>query len=144
MKVIFMQNVAGVARKGDVKDVKMGYWRNFLLPGDFAKEATPAVLKQVEGEKKQESETVEARISQLAQAVKELEKEQLVIEAKADEKGGLFAGIDEEKIVDLIKERLKVKIPAKFIKLEKPIKQIGVYDIPVKDAILKLEVKAES
>lgn len=144
MKVVFIQNVAGVARKGDVKDVKMGYWRNFLLPGGLAKEATPAVLKQFEEEKRREAETIEARIAQLAQAIKKLEKEQLVVEAKADEKGGLFAGIDEEKIADLIKEKLKLEIPAKFIKIEKPLKQIGVYDIPVKDTVLKLEVRAES
>ncbi len=144
MKVVFIQNVAGVAQKGDVKDVKAGYWRNFLLPGGLAKGATPTVLKQAEEEKKREVETIEARIVQLAQAIKKLEKEQFVIEAKADEKGSLFAGIDEKKISDLIKEKLNLEIPAKFIKIEKPLKQVGIYDIPVKDAVLKLEVKAES
>ncbi len=144
MKVIFVKDVPGVAHKGQVKEVKVGFWRNFLRAGDLAREATPQLIELAEKEKEKEISRVKESEQVLAKAVKGLENEALVMEMNADEKGNLFEGVTSEKISERINEVLKLDIPAKFIKLEKPIKKIGLHVIPVKEISFKLEIKAKA
>jgi large subunit ribosomal protein L9 len=140
MKVILLQNVPELGQKDDVKEVKVGYWRNFLLARDLAVAATPDLIEQAKKRREEQLKQKEVGEEKLAGILKELKDQVLTIEAKADEKGNLFAGIDAKKITEAVKEKLNFEIPVDAIKLEKPIKKIGPYEIPVKDITLKVEV----
>lgn len=143
MKVILFQNIAGVGQKYDVKEVKPGYWRNFLFPNNLAKEATQEALKQLEIRRQKELGRKKIREEKILEAAKELSEKKLIMEAKADEKGNLFAGIKADKIAKFLKENLNLDIDENLIKLKKPIKQVGSYEIQVGGANFKLEVRIQ-
>ncbi|MBU2633119.1 50S ribosomal protein L9 [Patescibacteria group bacterium] len=143
MKVILLQNVTGLGQKDDVKEVKVGYWRNSLLPQGLAIEATESLLKQAEIRKEKEKEAKEYEKKQFTKLLEGLKDQTLVIERKADDTGSLFDGIDTKELAEIIKEKMRFEIPAEIIKLEKPIKKTGIHEVPVGDTVLKVEVKAE-
>jgi len=143
MKVILLQNVPSLGNKDDVKEVKVGYWRNSLLPQGLAVEATEHLLKQAEARKEKEKEAKEYEENQRAKTLEELKDKTLTIERKADDTGSLFDGIDAKELVGIIKEKRGFEIGEDLIKLEKPIKKIGTYEVPIRDVILKVEIVAE-
>lgn len=144
MKVILKQNVAGVGQKDDTKEVKVGYFRNFLLPGGLAVEATDALLKEAEKMKKKREEQKVYEEKQKEKMLEELKDKALVIERKADETGSLFDGIDAKELSEIINKQLRFEVSPDLIKLEKPIKKIGIHEVLVKDNILKVEVVSSS
>ena len=102
MKVIFLQDVKGKGKKGDVKNVADGYAQNFLIKNGLAKEATTASLSTLAGQKKAE-EKHNAELLAKAKELKEfLEKEETVvtIKAKAGEDGRLFGAIPAKQIAE--------------------------------------------
>ena len=139
MKVIFVQDVAGVGRKGEVKEVKDGYARNFLIPNKKAEFATPqaverAKLKQssLEAEKQIQESLAKSSIEVLGGADLSLKK-------KANEKGHLFEQVHPEEISQLLQDTLKVELGPEFLKIEKPIKEIGDHKIEVQIGKVKGE-----
>lgn len=143
MKVILLQNVPNLGQKDEVKEVKTGYWRNFLLPNNLGVLATPKLLEQAEKRREEAAKQEETENKKIAKDLEKIKDKILVIKTKADEKGNLFAGINTKDISELIKKETKVDIASEFIEIEKPIKEIGIHEVPVKGFILKIEVKPE-
>jgi len=141
MQVILKDNVSGLGQKDDIKEVKSGYWRNFLLPHGLAVEATSGLLEQAEKRSKEREKQQEEQEKKLALALKDLKEKVLIIEAKADEKGSLFEGIGAEKIIEALKEQMKMKVSVNTIELKEPIKKIGQHEVKIKNIVLKIEVK---
>lgn len=141
MKVIFTQDVAGLGRKDDVKEVRRGYWRNFLLPRNLAIEATASAMAKAEERKKQAEELKEYQEKQRAKILENMREKTLEVEKRADKTGTLFDGLDTKELARLIVEKLRIEIPGELIKLEKPIKKIGLHEVAVGDSVLKIEVK---
>ncbi len=142
IKVILTKDVPGLGQKDDIKDVKPGYWRNFLLPQEAAVEATPGLLIQAENKQKERDEKKEFEAKQLAKILEDIKKKVLEVEKKADETGSLFDKLDIKELAELIKEKLRVEIPVEMIKLEKPINKIGSHEVSIgEDAKLKVEIK---
>jgi len=143
MKVVLMDNIPNLGQKFDIKSVKPGYWRNFLLPRGLAVMATPPVLKQMESRRAAYLEQLRAQEEKFLKDLEAIAEKGILIEVKADEKGNLFAGVDEKAITRAI-EKNGLSIPSGLINLKKPIKKIGSYEIPVKEKILKVEIVQES
>lgn len=143
MKIILLQNVPGLGQKNEVKNVKTGYWRNFLLPGNLAAMATPRLIEQLSHRKEKKTETKEYKEIQLAKLLEDLNGQTLKIVRKAGEKGTLFDGIDAKELVKEIAEKMRFELPLDLIKLEKPIKKIGVYEVLIGDSKLNVEIIAE-
>src|SRR5574337_96870 len=104
MKVIFLQDVKGKGKRGEVKEVPTGFAQNFLIKKNLAKEATGKAMAELKGQVKAEQKA-EAEILAEAQALKaELEKETTIVEVKekvgAD--GRLFGAINSKKIADAL------------------------------------------
>lgn len=129
MKVILLQDVAGVGKKWDVKEVKSGYARNYLLPQNLAVLAAPPAVKEAQFKQKQETQKRALQEALLEKTLDALRDFTFVIERRANEKGHLFDGLDIKEIAGLIKEKFKIEIPGERIKLEKSIKEIGKYKI---------------
>lgn len=134
MKVIFLQDVKGKGRKGEVKDVPDGYGHNFLIKKGLAKEATNAAMSQLEGQKKAQAKH-DAEILEEAIHLKNLlEKENTIVEikAKAGEDGRLFGSIPSKQIAEALEKQYKVKIDKRKLELHQPIRSLGFTDVPVK------------
>lgn len=150
MKVIFLQDVKGKGKKGDVKEVPNGYAQNFLLKNNLAKEANKSSISQLAGQKKAQ-EKQEAEILEEAKELKGfLEKEETIVElkAKAGEDGRLFGSIPSKQIAEGLNKQYKVKLDKRKIELNNPIRTLGYTNVPVKlhhevTATIKVHVVAE-
>ena len=134
MKVIFLQDVKGKGKKGDVKNVADGYAQNFLIKNGLAKEATNASLSTLAGQKKAE-EKHNAELLAKAKELKEfLEKEETVvtIKAKAGEDGRLFGAIPAKQIAEEFNKTFNVSLDRRKFELAAPIRALGFARVPVK------------
>lgn len=132
MKVIFMKDVKGTGKKGEVKKVSPGYARNYLFKNNLAVEATSGNLKKLEAEnKKAKQEEQEER--QEAEALKEAIAEITVeLKAKAGEGGRLFGSITNKQIADALRKDFGHKVDRRKIELDQPIRTLGYTNVPVK------------
>jgi large subunit ribosomal protein L9 len=131
MKVVLLQNVDKVGKKFEIKEVKDGYARNFLLPNSLAKIATEEVVEwaamQREALEKQAVEGLK-EIQELASKIDGLE---VIISTKVGEKNELYEKINQQKIADKIKE-MGFKIKKDQVVLENPIEEVGEFPVKIK------------
>ncbi|MFA5937139.1 MAG: 50S ribosomal protein L9 [Candidatus Paceibacterota bacterium] len=131
MQVIFLQDVPRVGKKYDIKKVNDGYAVNFLFPKKWAIMATPKAIAEVEMHKKEIVIEREVQEDLLIKNLEEIKGKSIIIKAKADEKGHLFSAIHNKMIVEVMDKECHVQISEKFIDLEKQIKEIGEFEIPI-------------
>ena len=131
MKVIFLKDVPRVGKKYDVKEVNDGYAMNFLLPRKLAEPATAKALVNLETHKKEIQIEREVQESLLLKNLEEIKGKVLHIKARADDKGHLFSGIHNKEIVEAMHAEHHADIGEEFIALEKPIKEVGEFDVPI-------------
>ncbi|MEK7104537.1 MAG: 50S ribosomal protein L9 [Patescibacteria group bacterium] len=131
MKIIFLQDVPRVGKKYDIKEVNDGYAINFLFPKKWATLATLKAVAEVERHKKEIVIEREVQEELLAKNLEEIKNKTITIKVKADEKGHLFSAIHEKMIVEVMEKEYHARIDEKFIVLEKQIKEIGEFEIPI-------------
>lgn len=142
MKVIFLTDVKGKGKKGDIKEVPTGYAQNFLIKKNLAKEATNQAVGELQGKKKSE-EKAQAEILAEAKKIKDqLSKEDKRVQftEKVGPDGRTFGSITAKKIAEELEKQFGIKIDKRHIKLDHPIRAIGLVEVPVK---LHKEVEAE-
>ena len=134
MKVIFLQDVKGKGKKGDIKEVPNGYAQNFLIKNNLAKPANNESMAELKGKQKAK-EKQDAEVLAEAKELKALlEKEETVVKinAKAGEDGRLFGSIPSKQIADALNKQYKIKIDKHKIELNQPIRALGFTQVPVK------------
>lgn len=131
MKIILIKDVLGLGKKFDVKKVKPGYSRNFLLPKKLAIPASKKNLKWLEREKFKEEEKNKEILKNLEEILEKIKKTKLKIYIKTGIKGELFEKITEAKIAKAFQNE-KIKIKKDNILLKNPISKPGEYEIDVK------------
>ena len=131
MKVIFLQDVPRVGKKYDIKEVNDGYVMNFLIPRKLAEPATLHAVASLEKRKKNIEIEREVQEDLLMKNLEEIKGKVITIKGKANEKGNLFKAIHKKEIVEEMKKQNHADINEDFIILEKPIKEIGEFDIPI-------------
>ena len=140
MRVVFLDDVEGVARAGEIKNVADGYARNFLLPRKIAAAATTQTLQQAEARAKaiaKEQEAVDAAARLIAD---ELAAAAIVIPARAGEEGRLFGSVTANDIAEQLTSRTGKEVAHRQVLLDTPIKELGSYQVPV---TLTRNVRAE-
>jgi large subunit ribosomal protein L9 len=131
MRVLFLKDVPGVALGGDVKEVKNGYARNYLIPYNIAVLANDESMKQVE-KIKVESEKERIALMEDLKAVFESIKDLTVnIPMLSSQTGKLYGSVGHDIISGAIKESKNIEIEDRYIKLSESIKEHGVYNIRV-------------
>jgi len=131
VKVILTENIERLGKIGDVVIVKDGYARNYLIPNNKAKIATPGNIKSLEGLKKKEA-MLKAKRNEDAKAIAEkISTLSVTISAKAGEEDKLYGSITADTIAHSLEEE-GVKIDKKDIDMEEPIKKLGSYQVTVK------------
>ena len=134
MKVIFLQDVKGKGKKGEIKEVPTGYAQNFLIKKNLAKEATNQAIGELKGKQKSE-EKAQAELLAEAQKVKAKLSEEatrLQFTEKVGPDGRNFGSITAKKIADELLKQYGLKVDKRHIELEHPIRAIGLIEVPVK------------
>ncbi len=131
MKVILLQDVKKLGKKGDVVSTSDGYARNFLFPRNLAQEATESNLHVLNAKKDVERRKKTAEVEAAQKLAEDLRDKVVKIEAKAGDSGKLFGAITSKDIADKINDQFKVKVDKKKIVMD-TIKIAGTYNIEVK------------
>ena len=131
MKVIILKDIKGIGRKHETVDISDGHALNYLIPKKLAIPATPSAMKEAELRRKKEVDQTALDTALLAQNIATLAEARIVIRTKANEKGHLYDAVGESEIRAAAKEQAHIDLSDDAIKLLKPIKEIGIFDIPV-------------
>jgi len=131
MKVILQREVKGVGGAHEEVVVADGYALNFLIPKKFAIAATPVAKQEAELRRKQAVDRSTLDAALLTQNISALTEAHVVVKAKVNEKGHLYDAVGEPEIRAAVKGQAHVDLPKDAIKLERPIKKLGTFDIPV-------------
>ncbi|MBP5378819.1 MAG: 50S ribosomal protein L9 [Ruminococcus sp.] len=132
MKVIFLQDVKGSGKKGELKNVADGYARNMLLPKGLAVEATPENMNKLEGAQASAQHKIDVDIQAAKDSAAKIKGKKVEIVAKAGSNGKLFGSVTAANISDALAEQLGVKVDKKKIVLSTDIKNFGSYTATVK------------
>lgn len=131
MKVIFLQDVKGQGKKGEIKDLSEGYVRNFLLPRGLAKEATDSNVKTLDAQKRSEEKRKEQEKQEAQELAEKLKELTVKIKGKAGEGGRLFGAISSKQVVQALEEQFKIKVDKRKLEMD-AIRALGVTQIKVK------------
>ncbi len=132
MKVIFLQDVKGTAKKGDVKEVSDGYARNFLIGKGLAVEANAKNMSDLAGKKASEQHKADVAKQEALDAAAAVKGKKVVCKCKAGQGGKLFGSVTAGNISDVIKEQLGISVDKKKIGLASEIKAFGTYTAEIK------------
>ena len=131
MKVILLQDVKKLGKKGDVIEASDGYARNFLFPRKLAEQATDNAMHIVNTKKENERKKKLAEIEAAQKLAAELKGQEITIDAKSGDNGRLFGAITNKDIAEVINNKFNLSIDKKKIVME-TIKVAGSYNIEIK------------
>jgi len=147
MKVILLEDVKGIGKKGQVINASDGHARNFLFPRKLAIEATNANMANLEAQQKQAKHKLDNEVKAAEELAKVLTSKPVSITAKVGDKGRMFGSISNKEVAEAIQSQLNVTVDKKKITLTEPVKAVGTYEVTAKlhtqvSAKLSLEIIA--
>ena len=131
MRVILLQDIDNLGKKYEIKDVKDGHARNFLIPKGLVKLATEEALKWLEVQKEIMEKKAEEGLKKVEEIVSKIDGVEVMISVKIGEKEQFFEKITTQKISEKLKE-LEFEIKPAQIELEEPLKELGEFPLKVK------------
>lgn len=132
MKVVLLQDVKSLGKKGELVNVSDGYARNFLFPKNLAKEANAQAMNELRNAEQSKKYKKDTEIAAAQQAKAGLEGSKFVIKAKAGESGKLFGSITPKEIAAEIKRQKSFDVDKRRIVLKDDIKTLGEYEAQIK------------
>lgn len=131
MKVILTEEIRGLGTRGDVVSVKDGYARNYLIPKNLAREATPGNLKSVEQERKKWALLSQKEKEAAQKAAETVKGTKVTIQKRVGENNQLFGSVTANEIADAL-EAKGVEVDKRRIELAHPIKTLGTHEVDVR------------
>jgi large subunit ribosomal protein L9 len=131
MKVLLLKDVKDLGRSDQVIETSDGYALNYLIPRRLAVTATSTALAAAKLRHAQHEAQKEVHDALVKQALSALAEARLVLTVKVNEKGHLYDAVHAHQIVALVKHETQVELTDDMIRLEKPIKEVGTYTIPL-------------
>lgn len=146
MKVILLEDVKSLGKKGEVVNVNDGYARNLLFKKNLGIEPTKQNLNDLKLQKQNNDKLEAERLQEAKDLAKELERKEVVLAIKAGSDGRVFGSVSTKEIAEAAKEQLGYELDKKKMQLKEAIKSIGTFQVPVKlhpkvTAQLKVVVK---
>lgn len=144
MKVILLEDVKKLGKKGEVIEVSDGYARNYVLPKKLGVEASGKNMNDLKLQKANKEKIEKENLEAAKLMAEQMEKDQVVVSIKSGEGGRTFGSISSKEIAQSYKEQCGKEIDKKKIILPEPIKSLGVYEVSVKlhpNVTGKLKVK---
>lgn len=148
MKVLLIKDVKSLGKAGEVKEVKDGYGKNFLIGKGFAKHATPEVLEEWAQEQANLEAVLEAEIAEAKEIKEKIDSFQFTIKHKVGANGHLIGSVTSKEVQQAMYEQANIAIDKKQITITDKIKSIGIFEADCKlgngiHAIAKIDVIAE-
>ena len=131
MRVILLQDVDKLGKKYELKEVKNGYARNFLIPQGLVKVATKQTLKWLEAQKEIEERKAEGELKKIQELATVIDGQEIIVAIKIGEEEQLFESITAQKISEKLKE-LGFEVKKSQIEIAEPIKELGEFPIKIK------------
>ena len=148
MKVLLIKDVKGLGKAGEVKDVKDGYGKNFLIGNGLAKHGTTEVLNRYKSEQKKLALIEAAEIKEATDLAEKLNATKLTIKHKIGANGHLIGSVTNKEIAENLNSQFSIELDKKNISLEKKIKSEGIFEADCKlghgiHAALKIDIIGE-
>lgn len=140
MKVILLEDVKKLGKKGELVNTSDGYARNFLFPKKLAVEATNSAINDLKLQKQSEKRRQAELLAEAKELAEKIKGSSIVIKVKAGDGGKIFGSVSTKEITKAAKEQLGYDIDKKKMQLKEPIKALGTHIIPIK---LNAKVKTE-
>lgn len=149
MKVILLENVKPLGKKGEIVNVNDGYARNFILPKKLGVEATGKNLNDLKLQKNNEKKVAQENLDAAKELAAELSAGKVELAIKVGEGGRTFGSVSSKEIAVAVKDQMQLDIDKKKIQLKESIKSLGTHIVTVKlhpevSAELKVVVKEEA
>lgn len=132
MKVILLEDVKSLGKKGEVVNVNDGYARNLLFKKNLGIEATKQNLNDLKLQKQNNDKLEAERLEEAKKLAKELEEKEVVLAIKIGSDGRVFGSVSTKEIAEAAKEQLGYELDKKKMHLKDAIKSIGTFHVPVK------------
>jgi large subunit ribosomal protein L9 len=143
MKVVFLEDVAGKARAGEVKEVADGYARNYLIPKKLAALASSEATIHLEARLKSQADKQSQAEAELIKIAEQLDGREVTLTAKVGAKNRLYGSITSADIAAELEKMSGITIDKRKIELDEPIRELGSFDIAIrlgKDIMPKIKV----
>ena len=132
MKVILLEDVKSLGKKGEIVNVSDGYARHFVLPKKLGVEANSANMNDLKLQKANADKVAQEQLEAAQELAKVLETKEVVVKMKSGEGGRTFGSISSKEIATAAKEQCGLELDKKKIQLPEAIKSLGVYEVNVK------------
>ena len=132
MQVVFLEDVAGVAQGGDLKEVKNGFARNYLIPKKLAAPATHNVLQQVESLRKQAETTRIKQLADMRKLAEGIDGLQINVEMRAGTSGRLYGSVTNSIVAEELSKATGHLIERRTVEINEPIRQVGIFNVNVR------------
>lgn len=148
MKVLLLEDVKGLGKKGEICEVKDGYAQNFLIAKNKAKNATNEVINRYKAEQRNQQEKEALELAEKKQMVDNLSQMTIEIPKKIGANDALFGAVTKEEIIEALNAKHPYGISKKDIEIKSPIKALGKYEVDINlgsgiHGSLKIQVVAE-
>ena len=146
MKIILLQDVKTLGKKGEIIEANDGYARNYILPKKIGVEANAKNMNDLKLQKANQEKVAQENLDAAKAFAKDLETKEIVLTMKAGEGGKVFGSVSSKEIAQAFKDQCGMEIEKKKIQMEESIKSFGVYEVKVKlhpkvTGTLKVKVK---
>ena len=132
MKVILLEDVKSLGKKGQIVNVSDGYARNMILPKKLCVEATSKNLNDLKLRKANEEKVAQENLDAAKAFAEELSTKEIILTLKVGEGGRTFGSVSSKEISEAAKKQLNLDIDKKKLQLENPIRNLGVTNVPVR------------
>lgn len=132
MKIILLEDVKSLGKKGEIVNVSDGYATNFVLPKKLGVEANQKNLNELKNQKKRDEKAAQELLEEMQELAKKIAEKPVEVSMKAGEGGRVFGSVSSKEIATAAKDQLGFSIDKKKIQLAEPIKAFGYTDVPVK------------
>lgn len=148
MKVILLQDVKSLGKKGEVVNVSDGYARNMILPKKLGVEATGKNLNDLKLQNQHAEKVAQENYEAAVKLAEEIRDKQVTVKIKAGEGGRIFGSVSSKEIAAAAGEQLNLELDKKKMQLSEGLKSLGIHEVPIKlhpkvTTTLKVKVEAE-
>ena len=132
MKVVFLEDVEGVAQGGEVKDVKNGFARNYLLPKNLAAPATHNNLQRIEKLRRQANVDRVEKLEDMKSVAERINDTEIVMEMRAGANDRLYGSVTGTMIADSVTDKTGISVERRWVQLDNPIRETGEFDVSIR------------
>ena len=132
MKVVFLEDVEGVAQGGEVKDVKNGFARNYLLPKNLAAPATHNNLQRIEKLRRQANVDRVEKLEDMKSVAEGINDTEIVMEMRAGANDRLYGSVTGTMIADSVTDKTGISVERRWVQLDNPIRETGEFDVSIR------------